>query len=77
MRRIFWGDKGEGSIQNVETYGIEVPAKTNRRSLPSPKAEKFDFLRFWGFWVFLGGFAGFRGNFWGIKGVESIQNKGN
>ena len=39
QREIFWGDKGKGSIQNVETYGIEVPAKT----------EKFDFLRFWGY----------------------------
>ena len=28
VRGIFWGDKGEGSIQNVDTYGIEVPAKT-------------------------------------------------
>ena len=24
----FWEYKGEGSIQNVENYGIEVPAKT-------------------------------------------------
>ena len=28
MRGIFWGDKGEGSIQNVKTYVIEVPKKT-------------------------------------------------
>ena len=36
------GDKGEGSIQNVENYGIEVPAKTAGLYLV-PKLRNFIF----------------------------------
>ena len=73
---FFGGDKGEGSIQNVENYGIEVPAKTAGLYLV-PRQRNLIFWDFADFGVFLGGFVGFRGNFRGIKGVESIQNKGN
>ena len=64
----------------VQIWG-KGPTHENCRSLPSLKAEKFDFLRFWGFRGLFGGFrgllGGFRWNFWGIKGVGSIQNKSN
>ena len=73
VRGIFWGNKGEGSIQNVGTYGIEVPAKTAGVYLV-PKLRNLIFWDFGGWGGFLGGFGG---NFKGINGVGSIQTKGN
>ena len=68
----FWGDKGEGSIQNVENYGIEVPAKTAGLYLV-PKLRN---LIFWDFVGFGGVWGGFGRNFWDIIGLGSMQNKG-
>ena len=76
VRGIFWGDKGEGGIQNVETYGIEVPTKTAGLYLV-PRQRNLIFWDFGDFGSFLGVLGVFQGNFWGIKGLGSIQNKGN
>ena len=65
---IFGGDKGEGSIQNVENYGTEIPSKTAGLYL----VQKMRNLIFWDF----AGLGGFGGNFWGIKGMGSMQNEG-
>ena len=61
MRGIFWGDKGEGSIQNVENYGIEVPSKTAGLYL----VQKLRNLIFWDF----GGVGVSEGGFGRIFGV--------
>ena len=49
------GDKVEGSIQNVENYGIEVPAKTAGVYLV-PKLRNLIFWDFGGVGVMEGGF---------------------
>ena len=64
VRGIFVEDKGEGCIQNVENYGIEVPAKTAGLYLV-PKQRN---LIFWDF----GSFRGFLGGFGGIFGVSKL-----
>ena len=63
----FFVDKGEGRIQNVENYGIEVPSKTAGLYLV-PKLRNlilWDFVGFGGFW---GGFVGIFGvsMVWGV-----------
>ena len=67
MRGIFWGDKGEGNIQNVETYGIEVPAKTVGLYLV-PRQRNLIFRDFGNF----GGFLGVLGGFERIFGVSKV-----
>ena len=66
MGGFFWGGgyKGEGSNQNMENYGLEVPTKPLGLYLV-PKL-RFFFLDFRGLGVLLG-----------VKGVGSIHNEGN
>ena len=71
VRGIFWGDKGKGSIQNVQTYGIEVPAKTAGLYLV-PRQRNLIFWDFGDFEGFLGVFVGFWGDFEGNFGVSKV-----
>ena len=69
----FWGgDKGEGSIQNVENYGIEVPAKTAGLYLV-PKQRNLIFWDFGGFGFF---WEGFWGNFWVYQRYGEYSEQG-
>ena len=65
--------EGEGSIQNVENYGLEVPAKTPSLYL----VQKLRNLIFWDFGGVGVSEGGFRENFWGTIDVGSIQNEEN
>ena len=66
-RGIFWGNKGEGSIQNLENYGIEVPSKTACLYLV-PKLRNLIFWDFAGF----GGFWGGLGRIFGVSKVWGV-----
>ena len=66
------GDKGEGSIQNVENYGIEVPAKTAGLYLV-PRQRN---LIFWDFGDFRGFLGGFEGIFWVSKVWRVFRTRG-
>jgi len=71
------GDNGEGSIQNVENYGIEVPVKTAGLYLV-PKQRNLIFWDFGSFVVFLEGFGGIFmvSKVWGVfrtRGTNGLE----